>query len=62
MTLILWNPKVHYRVYNIPQLVHILSQTDPVNTFPPDLRPILVLCPHLCLGLTSNSVLQVSPP
>jgi hypothetical protein len=42
----LLNPKVHYRVYNSPQLGQILSRIYPVQC----LRSIFILHSHLWLG------------
>ena len=45
---ILWKPKAHYRIHKCPSTIPILSQLDPVHT------PILILSPHLRLGLPSG--------
>jgi hypothetical protein len=46
---ILWNPKVHYRIHNSPQLVPILNQISAVYSTPSYLSQI-----HLHLGLPSG--------
>jgi hypothetical protein len=52
---ILWNPKVHYRVYKSSPPVPILSQTNPVHNTQFYLkRSILMVSIHLRLGLLSG--------
>jgi len=60
---IVWNTKVRYYNHKFPLPVHILGQLDPVHTpHPTSWRSILILSSHLCLGLPSGLILQVSPP
>ena len=52
---ILRNPEVHYRAYNSPPPVPILSQINPVHDpHPTSWRSILILSSHLYLGLPSS--------
>jgi len=54
--LLLWNPKAHYRVQNSPPQIPILSQMNPVHTFPPYFLKTAsnVSCLHLRLRLPSS--------
>jgi hypothetical protein len=55
ISLVLWNPRVHYCVYKCPPSVPILSQLDPIHApHPTSWRSILILSSHLNLGLPSG--------
>jgi hypothetical protein len=52
---ILWNPKVHHRVHNIPPVVPILKQTNPVYVLLIHFLNIqFSICHHLRLDLPSG--------
>ena len=53
--IILWNAKVHYRVYKSPPPDPFLSNINPVHApHPTSWRSILILSSHLRLGLPSG--------
>ena len=52
---ILWNPKVHYRLYKFPPHVPVLSQINPVHApYPTSWSSILILSSHLHLLFPSG--------
>ena len=52
---ILWNPKVHYRVYKCPPPAPILSQINPGHVHHPTFwRAILIISSHLRRSLPSG--------
>jgi hypothetical protein len=52
---VLWNPKIHFRVYKTPPLVPILSQIDPIHSTPSYLSLSSILpSTHLRLGLPNG--------
>jgi len=54
---ILWNPKVHFRVYKCPPPVPVLSLINPVHApHPIYWRFTLILSSHLSLGLFPSGV------
>jgi len=54
--------KVHYRIYKCPPPVPTLSQIKPIHTpHPTSWRSILILSPHLHLGLPSGLLPSAKP-
>ena len=62
LTCILWNSKVHYRIYKCPPPVLILSQINPVHApSPTSWISVLILSSHLSLSLPSGLFPLVFP-
>jgi hypothetical protein len=59
---ILWNPKVHCRVYKSPPVISLLNQINPVHTITSYFcKPISIYCSYLRLGLSSGPFPSVFP-
>ena len=63
VTRILYNPKLHWRVYKCPPPVPVLSQINPVHApHPTSWRSIVIFSSNLRLGLPSGLFSSGFPP